>query len=73
MAWLIDHNVGTAAQRTELFELGQILHEQGTDWVSKPHRQRQKAYTEKEKDRGREERKRTHTHTHTHTHRCVSG
>lgn len=35
VAWLIDHGIGTQAQRSELFELGRTLHEQGTDWVSK--------------------------------------
>eukprot|EP01052_Picozoa_sp_SAG31_P060352 SAG31_NODE_19536_length_599_cov_1.004000_1_plen_149_part_00 len=38
VAWLIDHDVGTDGQRAELFELGQMLHVQGFDWVSTPQK-----------------------------------
>ena len=33
VAWLLDHNIGTAAQQADLIELGSQLHDQGTDWV----------------------------------------
>jgi len=32
VAWLIDHDIGTAAEQAELYALGLTLHEQGTDW-----------------------------------------
>jgi hypothetical protein len=32
VAWLLDHDIGTAAELAELWTLGGTLHEQGTDW-----------------------------------------